>query len=241
MAGQMISGTGRVRIGDDVVELKFTVPEGPCAPEALLPGAQGLANAVAALGEARVRRGGFKISCAKGCGACCRQLVPISPTEARDLAALVVALPPERAAEVRQRFADALSRIESVGLPLKGPATTDKEAYREYGLAYFRQGVACPFLVEESCSIHANRPLVCREYQVTSPPAACAKLGSGEVRQVAVPLRVWSIFSRSVSSTGEVEWMPLIEALRFAEANPEVDRSCTGPQRVEAFLRELKQ
>ena len=235
-----ITGTGRVRIGEDTVELKFTVPEGACAPNALLPGAQGLANAIAALGEARAQRGGFKISCTKGCGACCRQLVPVSPTEARELAALVAALPPERAAEVRQRFADALSRIESAGLPLKGPSTTDKEAYREYGLEYFRQGVACPFLVDESCSIHANRPLVCREYQVTSPPAACAKLGSGEVRQVAVPLRVWAVFSQSVSATGAVEWMPLIEALRFAETSPEPDRSRTGPQRVEALLRELK-
>jgi len=33
--------------------------------------------------------------------------------------------------------------------------------------------------------------------------------------------------------------MPLIEALRFA-ANPESERSRTGPQRVEALLRELK-
>jgi len=235
-----LTGTGRVRIGEDLAELKFTVPEGACAPDALLPGAQELANAVAALGEARARQAGFKISCTKGCGACCRQLVPISPTEARHLAAYVAALPPDRAVEVRQRFADALSRIESAGLSPRGDADVDKASYREYGLEYFRQGVACPFLEEESCSIHANRPLVCREYQVTSPPAACAKLGSGEVRQVAVPVRVWSVFSRSVSSTGDVEWMPLIEALRFAEANPEVDCSRTGPQRVEAFLRELK-
>ncbi|HEX5218565.1 MAG TPA: YkgJ family cysteine cluster protein [Verrucomicrobiae bacterium] len=234
-----ITGTGRVRIGEDVVELKFTVPKEACTPDALLPGARELANAVAALGEARAHRAGFKISCAKGCGACCRQLVPISPTEARALAALVAALPPQRAAAVRQRFADALSRMEAAGLLDKTPATTDKDAYREYGLAYFRQGVACPFLEDESCSIHANRPLVCREYQVTSPPAACAKLGSGEVRQVAVPIRVWAVFSQSVSSTGEVEWMPLIEALRFADANPEADRSRTGPQRVDAFLREL--
>ena len=240
MAGQMISGTGRVRIGDDVVELKFTVPEGTCAPEALLPGAQGLANAISDLGEARARREGLKISCTKGCGACCRQLVPISPTEARDLGAQVAALPPQRATELRQRFADALSRIESAGLPLQGPSTTDKEAYREYGLAYFRQGVACPFLENESCSIHPNRPLVCREYQVTSPAAACARLGTGEVRQVPVPLRIWSIFSKSVSPTGELEWMPLIEALRFAGTNPEPDRSRTGPQRVESFLSELK-
>jgi hypothetical protein len=34
--------------------------------------------------------------------------------------------------------------------------------------------------------------------------------------------------------------MPLIEALRFAEAHPESDRSRTGPQRAEALLRQLK-
>jgi Fe-S-cluster containining protein len=235
----MISGAGRVRIGEDTVEVKFTVPEGACAPEALLPGAQALANQVASLGEARTKREGLRISCTKGCGACCRQLVPISPTEARHLAALVTALPPERAAEVRQRFAEALSKIEAAGLPPYGHPATDKPAYREFGLAYFRQGVACPFLQEESCSIHPDRPLVCREYQVTSPAAACATVGAGEVRQVPVPVQVWAVFSRSVSPDGTVEWMPLIEALRFAAANPEPDRSRTGPQRVEAFLQEL--
>jgi hypothetical protein len=90
----MITGAGKARVGEDTVELKFTVPEGACAPEALLPGAQALANKVAELGEARARSAGLKISCTKGCGACCRQMVPISPTEARHLAALVAALPP---------------------------------------------------------------------------------------------------------------------------------------------------
>ena len=237
---RMITGAGTARLGDDTVELKFTVPEGACAPEALLPDAQALANKVAALGEARARREGLRISCAKGCGACCRQLVPISPTEARHLAALVAAMPPERAAQVRQRFAEALSKMQAAGLLPHGDPFPDKLAYREFGLAYFRQGVACPFLHEESCSIHRDRPLVCREYQVTSPPAACAQLGSGEVRQVAVPVRIWSVFSRSVSPQGTVEWMPLIEALQFAAAHPKSDRSQTGPQRVEALLRELK-
>jgi Fe-S-cluster containining protein len=237
----MISGAGRVRIGDDTVELKFTVPAGACAPEALLPGAQALANQVAELGAARARRAGHPVSCAKGCGACCRQMVPISPTEARHLAALVAAMPPSRAAEVRQRFAKALSKMESADLPQRGHPQTDKAAYREFGLAYFRQGVACPFLHQESCSIHPRRPLVCREYQVTSPPAACAKLGSGEVRQVPVPVSIWSVFDRSVSPQGTMEWMPLIEALRYAAAHPAPDRSQTGPQRVEALLREIKQ
>jgi hypothetical protein len=33
---------------------------------------------------------------------------------------------------------------------------------------YFLQGVACPFLEAESCGIHPDRPLACREYLVTS-------------------------------------------------------------------------
>ena len=237
---RMISGSGRARIGEDTVELKFTVPEGPCTSEAVLPDAQALANRVATLGETRARSQGLRISCTKGCGACCRQLVPISPTEARHLAALVAALPPARATEVRQRFAEALTRMENADLPPRGHPVTDKAAYRAYGLAYFRQGVACPFLREESCSIHPQRPLVCREYQVTSPPAACARLGAGELRQVPVPVPIWSAFSRSVSPQGTVEWMPLIEALRFAAAHPESDLSQTGPQRVASFLREFK-
>jgi len=236
----MISGTGRVRIGEDIVDVKFTVPEGKCTAEALLPDAQALANRVAALGEARAGRAGLTVSCAKGCGACCRQLVPISPTEARHLARLVDALLSERAAEVRRRFAEALSKIEAVGLGPPGDPNADKATYREYGLAYFRQGIPCPFLHEESCSIHPNRPLVCREYQVTSPPAACAKLGVGEVRQVPVPVRVWTVFARSASRDRALEWMPLIEALRFAAKNPESDQERTGPQRVDALLKELE-
>jgi Fe-S-cluster containining protein len=197
-----ITGSGRVRIGEDSVELKFSVPKGPCRPEALLPSAQALANQVSALGAMRVEREGLKISCAKGCGACCRQLVPISPTEARHLANVVAAMPAERAAEVRRKFEQALSKIEGAALPPRGHPVTDKAAYREFGLAYFRQGVPCPFLREESCSIHPDRPLVCREYQVTSPPAACAQLGSGGVRQVPVPISIWSVFARSVLWNG---------------------------------------
>lgn len=235
-----ITGTGRVRIGEDTVSLQFTVPKGPCTPEALLPSAQALANQVTALGAARAERAGLKISCAKGCGACCRQLVPISATEARHLANVVAALPAERAADVRRRFEEALAKIESAALPGRGHPTTDKQAYREFSLAYFRQGVPCPFLQEESCSIHQDRPLVCREYQVTSPPSACAQLGSGGVRQVSVPVSIWSVYARSVSPQGTLDWMPLIEALRFAAANPTSEADRTGPQRVEALLQELK-
>ena len=237
---RMITGAGRVRIGEDTVQLKFTVPEDACPPEALLPDVQALASQVAALAEERARRVGRRISCKAGCGACCRQMVPISPAEARHLAALVDALPPERAAEIRKRFNEALATIEAASLPSRGNPDAEKPAYREFGLSYFRLGVACPFLEKESCSIHRDRPLVCREYLVTSPPAACAEPGSGQIRQVNIPVTVWSVFGRSVSADGSLEWMPLVEALRYASSDTKADRSKTGPERVAALLRELE-
>lgn len=236
----MITGEGRVRIGEETVGVKFTVPEAACAPEALLPDVHAFASQVAGLAEAGMRRIGRRISCKAGCGACCRQMVPISPAEARHLAALVSALPAERAAEIRKRFSEALAKIDTAGLPPRGDPDTDKAAYREFGLAYFRLGVACPFLENESCSIHPDRPLVCREYQVTSPPAACAEVGSGRVRQVPVPVAVWAVFSRSASPDGSLEWMPLTEALNFVGAGAGPDLSRTGSERVESFLQELR-
>jgi Fe-S-cluster containining protein len=237
---RMITGAGRARIGEDTVQLKFTVPEDACPPEALLPDVQALASQVAALAEERIRRVGRRISCKAGCGACCRQMVPISPAEARHLAALVDAMPPERAAEIRKRFSEALAVFEAAGLPPRGSPETDKAAYREFGLSYFRLGVACPFLEKESCSIHSDRPLVCREYLVTSPPAACAEPGSGQTRQVSIPVTIWSVFGRSASADGSLEWMPLIEALRHAASGTKADLSKTGPERVAALLRELE-
>ena len=51
---RMITGAGRARIGEDTVQLKFTVPEDACPPEALLPDVQALSSQVAALAEERV-------------------------------------------------------------------------------------------------------------------------------------------------------------------------------------------
>lgn len=236
----MISGAGRVRIGEDTIEVKFTVPEAACTPQALLSDAQVLANQIAALGETRARRIGRTISCQAGCGACCRQLVPISPTEALHLAGVVAALPAERAGRIRERFEDALHQMEAAKLDQRPDPEADKAGYRALGLAYFRLGIPCPFLEDESCSIHPQRPLICREYQVTSPPAACADPGAGAVRRAPVPVSVWSAFSRGASADGALEWMPLIEALRYAEKHPVGGAGLPGPRRVELLLAHLQ-
>ena len=237
----MITGTGQLRIGDLPLHISFTVPAGPCAPGALLPGVQALADRITDYCMTKAGQAGRPVSCQKGCGACCRQMVPVSPVEARNLHSLVEAMSPENQTAVRVRFKAAQQVLPATGLGNPGHPVEDKPAYRAYGLGYFRVGMPCPFLQDESCSIHPDRPLVCREYVVTSPASACAAPGTGLVKQIAVPISTWAAFGRSTSETGALEWMPLIHSLDYVNENPAPPITRTGPQHVEAFLKEMRQ
>ena len=140
-----------------------------------------------------VEQQGHKVSCQKGCGACCRQMVPVSGVEARYLADLVEALPEPRRSEIRGRFDEARRRLAESGLLEKmrhNDQWTDDD-YQAMGVDYFRQAIACPFLEEESCSIHPQRPVSCREYLVTSPAEHCALPRNENVRTIAFPFKMW--------------------------------------------------
>src|SRR5687767_14514875 len=79
-------------------QLKFrvTVPADPTPLRRMLPLVQALADAVVD-GTCRASaKQGQPISCRAGCGACCRQLVPIGEVEAQHLSDLVRALPEPR-------------------------------------------------------------------------------------------------------------------------------------------------
>lgn len=241
METERIQGAGKVRIGKEVLDIEFDVPADACSPRELLPDVQRFANRLVDAQIQQVVAHGENISCKAGCGACCRQMVPIGPDEARHLAALVDAMPPERQAIVRERFRAAIERLESSGLSMAGIGPdTDREKYRETVLGYFRLGIACPFLEDESCSIHPDRPLVCREYLVTSDPAHCANLGTGKVQQVAMPVRLWNVFARSAHPRRQLDWTCLIYALEFARNQPEPPPAKTGPEQVERFLDQLR-
>src|SRR4051812_12798252 len=49
----------------------------------------GLSTEMGSAAEKEMDRQGHKISCRKGCGACCRQFVPVSPAEAWMIAELL--------------------------------------------------------------------------------------------------------------------------------------------------------
>jgi Fe-S-cluster containining protein len=242
-SAELVTADIRLAIGGEPTHLAISVPEGATRAEDFLPVVQGLANVVVGIGIRNVERQGERISCRKGCGACCRQPVQVSETEARALARLVEAMPEPRRAEVRARFADTIRRLDDAGLLdyLRHPNPVAGPEVLTLGIAYFRLGLACPFLEEESCSIHPDRPVACREFLVTSPAEECSRPAADNVRRVPMPARVGRAARAadrqgSSSATG---WVPLVLALEWAEAHPEEPPPRPGPVLLQEFFARL--
>src|SRR6186997_887200 len=96
------TATLRLTMGDLRIVHPITVPNAAVPAAEIVPALQGLVNTVVEAAETSKA-----ISCRKGCGACCRQLVPVSRTEGERLREIVRTLPAGRRARVEKRFDDA--------------------------------------------------------------------------------------------------------------------------------------
>lgn len=224
------TATLRLTAGDLRIAHPITVPDAPVPAREIVPALQGLVNAVVGAAEAGIGAG-TAVSCRKGCGACCRQLVPVSRSEGERLLDLVEALPRERRGEIKRRFAAA----EAVLVPA-GFADRAGKTDRALSTSYFALGVPCPFLEDESCSIHADRPLVCREYLVTSPPELCAGPAQEGVTPVAVPK--FSLGARKLQDDKD-DWFPLALLMAWGRRRAGGGQRRTGPEWIQRFLKNL--
>jgi Fe-S-cluster containining protein len=217
-----ITGTITLEIGNESVPALLTASLTAAPYAAQLPIFYAITEALTERGIAREAEAGRQVSCRAGCGACCRQAVPLAAVEARAVAALVAALPAPRRAAITARFAMARARLAAAGLTTKASdiAALDRADRDAYGRRYFRLGIACPFLDDESCSIHPDRPLACREYLVTSPAAACADPSDATIRPVPLagrPSAAVAARGKAVEGAGTVL---LVDALAFADECP---------------------
>ena len=223
------------------VHLEFEAPVGPTRPIDMLPLFRTLTDTLVQVTVETAEEAGAKITCRKGCGACCRQLVPISEIEVESIRALVDALPEPRRAEVIARFDRARQQLSEAGLldTLRAPDRVPSEHLRSLGNVYFEQRIACPFLEDESCSIHQDRPLACREYLVTSPAVCCANPTAETVHLVPMPAQV----SRAVhhiegrTAPDASPWIPMILALEWPQ--PDERGLSTGTALVENLFQRL--
>jgi len=210
--------------GSDAPRLTLSCSDrtSPVPLSGLLPALRSLTSTVAEAAVKREQAAGREISCKAGCGACCRQLVPLTVTEARQLSELIAGLEESHQTRVRARFLEAMPKIRDSGLwgRLEEMSSMSKMQRGDLAAEYFQLGIACPFLEEESCSIHPVRPLVCRQYLVTSAPAHCANPPSKKIVPVALAANVFGALAR-VEARGEkpLRSIPMILALAidFAE------------------------
>lgn len=215
--------------------LRFTVqlPTSRTTLTELLPIIQNLENVIVDRAGEEAQAAGMPISCSAGCGACCRQMVPVSLFEAEALTEWLRTLPEERLAVLRRRFDAALSALRESGVLkriLDEKWMLDEKGISQLAIDYFHAGVPCPFLEEESCSIHPRRPLSCREYLVTSSPELCRDPSVNDVHGVRLPVKL----SRALFAFGQQlerdrrGWIPLLFLLAWGKSRAKPGDYVTG-------------
>lgn len=240
---EWVTGTVTLSIKGEPIEMELTVPAKPVRLKRMLPILQVMTNSFVGMSEQASKHQGADISCKKGCGACCRQAVPLAEVEAYQIAELVENMPEPRRSEIKARFAEGVKyfhannwfeRMNSYGdLSAKEREMTVME--------YFYQGIPCPFLEDESCSIHTERPLGCREYLVTTPAEECARPTAQGVKPIKLFLTL-SENLRQMAWTGhmdkkKINFVPLIRALEWAEMHPENPVEKNGQEWMGEFFQ----
>lgn len=241
---EWVTGKVRISVKGQPLDMQMTVPAKPVKIRAMLPVFQQMSNSFVQMGVNNVEANGEKISCKAGCGACCRQPVPISETEAFELAELVENMPETRRSEVIKRFKDACEHFYKTGWFERLDATSGMahEKRQEVIKEYFAEAIACPFLEEESCSIHQNRPLSCREYLVTSPAKNCSDPSAETIKMVEMPVKpsaTLCTITKSENLNEAVNFVPLILSLDWADKFSEKTEEKTGERWMADFFTNL--
>jgi Fe-S-cluster containining protein len=209
------------------------VPTGFVPVTAIVPLMRRLGEDAQALETARANEQGKTPSCRKGCAACCRMLVPLSPPEAFALSDYIRSLPDERRRRIAERLAQAKSRLLSHGLwqrliELGETADPpDDEALEPINRAYYALRMPCPFLEDEVCSLYEERPAACRELLVTSPADWCQDVAANPVEPIPVPVRVGPVLGLLWGELTEspARLIPLPTAIEWADRHQGENRA----------------
>ena len=126
-----------------------------------------------------VARSGHWLACRPGCSQCCHGVFAISLLDAERLRKGLWALTqqdPERAAQVRARVSDAVTRL-SLGYPgssATGYLDESQEAIEQF--EEFANDEACPVLdpATQTCDLYWARPILCRTF---GPPILTSEGG----------------------------------------------------------------
>lgn len=233
----------KLSVKGEPLEVQMSFPEKPVRPQRILPVLQKMTNGFVEIGVKEVGKQGETVSCAKGCGACCSQLVPITEIEVYHIAEIVEQMPEAKRKTVKEKFEKASRYFHETGLFARIDASADlsAEEIRAIAVEYFQANVPCPFLEDQSCSIHPVRPLSCREYLVTSPAEICSAPTPETVKTVEIPhkmsrtlLKIWR-----ENYSPETSFVPLVRALEWAQTHPEKPRRKVGTVWMDEVISDI--
>lgn len=198
---------------------RVQVPNVPLPLTSLIPPLQQLCNGVVDLAKKREIKNGLTITCQKGCGVCCCQLVPLSVPETFFIRDYVNSLAGERKKLILNKFQAIKEAMQARGLIERLAKIEDTGEHKALGGEYFQMGHPCPFLEDNSCSIYAIRPFSCREYNVTSPAELCRDPINNEIKTVRIPRSMLTAMARLAAELYQAPLMtvPMPLALDWAE------------------------
>lgn len=177
------------------VAARVALPAGLCGPTTAVHAARQLAEPVYGATATASAQAGQPLSCARGCDACCHHPVPLSALEALALVEALGALPAAARAAFEARRAQTEARLAETGVDRLVGASLRGERV-PVGQAWFEHRIACPALEDRACGLYAERPLVCREFSVTTPAAWCADPRQGTPRLLPLPARLSGALAR---------------------------------------------
>ena len=217
---EWITGQVTLSLNGTKIEMEMTVPANPVKPTRMLP-----------------------ISCQAGCGACCNQPVPVAEIEAYQIAELVENMDEPRRSIIKQKFDDACRHFHETKWFERMDDYDELSPLErmDTALEYFYDAVPCPFLENDSCSIHAVRPLACREYLVTSPAENCAAPTAETIRSVKMFMEPSKILRETARSKNlrKVNFVPMIRSLEWAAEYPEKMPEKKGTEWMTDFVNRL--
>jgi Fe-S-cluster containining protein len=235
-----------VAVGDGKFKATAVVPAGQTNLTQILPVIQSLDDSFIQGVSAQLAQAGKPVSCKAGCTHCCHQLISLNIFEAEALAAWIQTLPETRQKQLADRFHKTLLKISAAELidrMVDEDWFVESSTAKQLAVDYLYKRIPCPFLEEERCSIYPMRPLICREYMVTSPPVHCYDPVSLQTEPVRMPL----YFSRTLHSiAAELEhdprgWIPLVFLFGWMKANAHPGECITGdgPEVLYEFIKRI--
>lgn len=175
-------------------------------------------------------------SCKAGCDACCNQLIPLSGIEVLYLQKVIEGMSRRTRRKVHAAFKSLRKKAQRM-------LTTSDDQPATFDQRYFELGIACPFLEKGRCGIYPQRPLVCREYSVDSPPHLCkSPYSSPALHRIARGLNLGAMLSAFSARMLGIDKRPVPMFLmeQWGKENPYTLLTYDSKKLMESLLNAIK-